>query len=312
MRELVASFEKVFGQSVPIVEAPPRPGDAVGALRQRRQVRSASGLEHRAHHRRRDRLRPGLGREAPGDPGLRMTRSRLATSVAALMVLVASLSTATPTTATRPRHDARAGDRAAARRADRGARPGAPARQPQLPAPDQPAGAGRRLPQAVQHHRHGHRPRLPGGDLRLAGVPDRRSAGSRRWVRGVVLTRQYQQPAEVGAVRRRARSGRQPARRRPQAEHPRRRLARRGRPGLPRDRSRRPARLDPRHLRAPPGSSPSTCARRCAPGGSPGPTTSPVATASTCAATWAPSTSPTCRRRWSSSATCATPARRGG
>jgi UDP-glucose 4-epimerase len=32
VRELVASFEKVFGQSVPIVEAPPRPGDAVGAF----------------------------------------------------------------------------------------------------------------------------------------------------------------------------------------------------------------------------------------------------------------------------------------
>jgi UDP-glucose 4-epimerase len=32
VRELVASFEKVFGHSVPIREAPPRPGDAVGAF----------------------------------------------------------------------------------------------------------------------------------------------------------------------------------------------------------------------------------------------------------------------------------------
>jgi UDP-glucose 4-epimerase len=32
VRELVDSFEKVFGQSVPIAEAPPRPGDAVGAF----------------------------------------------------------------------------------------------------------------------------------------------------------------------------------------------------------------------------------------------------------------------------------------
>jgi UDP-glucose 4-epimerase len=32
VRELVASFEKVFGRSVPIAEAPPRPGDAVGAF----------------------------------------------------------------------------------------------------------------------------------------------------------------------------------------------------------------------------------------------------------------------------------------
>lgn len=31
VRELVASFEKVFGSSVPITEAPPRPGDVVGA-----------------------------------------------------------------------------------------------------------------------------------------------------------------------------------------------------------------------------------------------------------------------------------------
>jgi len=32
VRELVASFERVFGQQVPITEAPPRPGDAVGAF----------------------------------------------------------------------------------------------------------------------------------------------------------------------------------------------------------------------------------------------------------------------------------------
>ena len=32
VRELVASFERVFGSSVPVKEAPPRPGDAVGAF----------------------------------------------------------------------------------------------------------------------------------------------------------------------------------------------------------------------------------------------------------------------------------------
>jgi UDP-glucose 4-epimerase len=32
VRELVASFERVFGKEVPISEAPPRPGDAVGAF----------------------------------------------------------------------------------------------------------------------------------------------------------------------------------------------------------------------------------------------------------------------------------------
>ncbi|QIK65799.1 UDP-glucose 4-epimerase GalE [Nocardioides sp. HDW12B] len=32
VRELVASFERVFGEQVPVREAPPRPGDAVGAF----------------------------------------------------------------------------------------------------------------------------------------------------------------------------------------------------------------------------------------------------------------------------------------
>ncbi len=32
VRELVTAFEKVFGESVPVREAPPRPGDAVGAF----------------------------------------------------------------------------------------------------------------------------------------------------------------------------------------------------------------------------------------------------------------------------------------
>ncbi|MFT3872977.1 MAG: UDP-glucose 4-epimerase GalE [Nocardioides sp.] len=32
VRELVAAFERVFGQPVPVAEAPPRPGDAVGAF----------------------------------------------------------------------------------------------------------------------------------------------------------------------------------------------------------------------------------------------------------------------------------------
>ncbi len=32
VRELIASFEKVFGRAVPLSEAPPRPGDAVGAF----------------------------------------------------------------------------------------------------------------------------------------------------------------------------------------------------------------------------------------------------------------------------------------
>ena len=52
-------------------------------------------------------------------------------------------------------------------------------------------------------------------------------AGSRRLGARVVLTRSHQLRRRVGAVRRRARPGRQPRRRRPQAQHPRRRLLRR-------------------------------------------------------------------------------------
>jgi UDP-glucose 4-epimerase len=32
VRELVRTFERVYGQPVPVQEAPPRPGDAVGAF----------------------------------------------------------------------------------------------------------------------------------------------------------------------------------------------------------------------------------------------------------------------------------------
>ena len=46
VRELVASFEKTFGSSVPITEAPPRPGDVVGAYAN--VDRAASLLDWRA------------------------------------------------------------------------------------------------------------------------------------------------------------------------------------------------------------------------------------------------------------------------
>ncbi len=43
VRELVASFERVFGQSVPLREAPPRPGDAVGAFAKVDKARDVLG-----------------------------------------------------------------------------------------------------------------------------------------------------------------------------------------------------------------------------------------------------------------------------
>ena len=46
VRELIASFEKVFGAAVPTIEAPPRPGDVVGAYAN--VDRAASLLDWRA------------------------------------------------------------------------------------------------------------------------------------------------------------------------------------------------------------------------------------------------------------------------
>ena len=60
---------------VPLSEAPPRPGDAVGAFANVDRAARAARLAHRAVARRRHRLRAGLGREAPGDPGLRVNWS---------------------------------------------------------------------------------------------------------------------------------------------------------------------------------------------------------------------------------------------
>ena len=45
VRELVASFERVFGSPVPVVEAPPRPGDAVGAFANVDRSRELLGWE---------------------------------------------------------------------------------------------------------------------------------------------------------------------------------------------------------------------------------------------------------------------------
>jgi UDP-glucose 4-epimerase len=46
VRELVAAFEKVFGRPVPIKEAPPRPGDAVGAFANVDRAHELLGWHH--------------------------------------------------------------------------------------------------------------------------------------------------------------------------------------------------------------------------------------------------------------------------
>ena len=74
VRQLVAAFESVFGSEVPTDEAPPRPGDAVGRVRQRRPGPPAAALGGRAVRRGRHRLRPRLGRQAQGRPGVRVMR----------------------------------------------------------------------------------------------------------------------------------------------------------------------------------------------------------------------------------------------
>ena len=60
--------------------------------------------------------------------------------------------------------------RPSAARADDRAGPGTPARQPPLPAADQPAGPRRRLPEALQHHGHGDQQRRARGDGELPPV----------------------------------------------------------------------------------------------------------------------------------------------
>jgi UDP-glucose 4-epimerase len=45
VRELLAAFERVTGRPVPIDEAPPRPGDAVGAFANADRARELLGWE---------------------------------------------------------------------------------------------------------------------------------------------------------------------------------------------------------------------------------------------------------------------------
>ena len=231
VRELVTAFERVFGHDVPITEAPPRPGDAVGAF---------ANVDLRAPAPRlADRARPSTRRSPRRWPGATGARKSWATSDPSPV-------RRTPRRRARLRDD-RPGDPglghprlpglhrqrgrlvAAAERPHRRHRPGPSARQPPLPGPDRPAGAGRRLREALQHDRHRDERRLPRGHLHLAGV-----AGAAAPARGARRHRPADPPLQprgpVGSVRGRPRSRRQPAPRRPQDQHPRRRLVRRRAP----------------------------------------------------------------------------------
>ena len=137
VRELVAAFERVFGSEVPVREAPPRPGDARGRLRQRRPRRTScsAGAPSSRSTRRSPRRWPGA----------RSARRSWATSEPSSSAVC---SLAVPCFGVGARRRRRLSRRAQSRpaqppavgsrlplagRVDRD-RPGPPARQPQLPA----------------------------------------------------------------------------------------------------------------------------------------------------------------------------------
>ncbi|WP_278258729.1 hypothetical protein [Nocardioides convexus] len=256
---LLAAVERVVGKPVPVTEAPARPGDAAGAFANADKAREPAGLADRALPGRGDRVRAGLGREAQGRPGLRMTVRR-----AAPLLLAAALAagcsaggpdsappraSATPTVVPSPT--------AAAGRPLAGKvvvlDPGHQARQPPPRGGDRRARGRGRLREGVQHHRHGDHGRLPRVHLHLAGGAGRAApAGGARRPGGP-------DPGlglgpEVGSVRRRAWPGRQPRPSRPDGgpadQHPRRRGDRRRCERLPRDPARAARRVDRGHRAA--------------------------------------------------------------
>ncbi len=89
VRELIVAFEKVFGQQGPDPRGAVAARRRARCVRQRRPRPRAARLAPRALARGGDRLGTGLGREAPGDPGLRVTLlSSAVCSLAALSFAV--------------------------------------------------------------------------------------------------------------------------------------------------------------------------------------------------------------------------------
>ena len=72
VRELVAAFENVFGQPVPVTEAGGRPGDAIGAFANVDTAADLLGWRTRALPRGRHRLGARVGRAAPRGAGVRV------------------------------------------------------------------------------------------------------------------------------------------------------------------------------------------------------------------------------------------------
>ena len=163
------------GAPVPVTEAPPRPGDAVGAFANVDRSRELLELADRAVARRGDRLRAGLGRTATRGPGVRVTcllrrspgRSRSALASRCGPRLAGRLRP--PTTSGSTSGRTRRGPSMPL-----GGRivvidPGHQLGNHNFPRQINRLGAGRRVQEAVQHDRYGDQRRLPGGDVHLAG-----------------------------------------------------------------------------------------------------------------------------------------------
>ena len=73
VRELVAAFERVFGRAVPIAEAPPRPGDAVGAFANVDRAHELLDWRTELTLDEAHRLGAGLGRQAARGAGVRVS-----------------------------------------------------------------------------------------------------------------------------------------------------------------------------------------------------------------------------------------------
>ena len=195
--EMVRAFEKAVGREIPYEIVDRRPGDVADVLRRPVQGQPRARLERREARSTTCAPTRGAGsRRTPGaspadaPPGRGRAPAGLPAARTAGVV------------------GGRGAGVEAARRPGGRHRSGPPARQPQLPATHPPTGARRRLHQALQHHRHGDQRRLPGGDLRLAGVAAGRGAAARARRDGAPDPAE-QPSGPLGSVRRRARPGRQ-------------------------------------------------------------------------------------------------------
>ena len=212
VRELSRRSRTSSATPVPVTRGAPvvpatRPAPSPTSTR-RRPARLADRAVPRGRH----RLRARLGREAPGDPGLRVSSSALvASAVAAAGGSAPASAAAVRRRSHRPRLD-HGGSSSTAPLAGRTIviDPGHQLGNHNFPAEINKQVPGRRLQQAVQHDRDGDRRWVRRGDVRLAGrgAAQDEAREARRPRRA---DPQVQQPEALGPVRRPPRPGRQQA-----------------------------------------------------------------------------------------------------